>query len=196
MFKKIPPLFFVTILVISLIGGVIGAFISQKFLIKENIFQNFYDVENALTLSPTNLKRMIDSKDSGYILVDLRSAPEYSQEHIMTAINIPASSLSKDQLVAEFKKLPKDKRIILYCYSAYCNLAKQVGQVLAHHHINATELNIGWSEWKYHWSLWNPGSDPKDGTMYLEKSSTSSVPSQPKSDSGVCLPNAEGAFGC
>ncbi len=49
--------------------------------------------------------------DSGFALfVDSRDPNSYAQEHIAGAINISAGSFD-----AENSKLPKDKKIIVYC---------------------------------------------------------------------------------
>lgn len=60
--------------------------------------------------SPEGLKKVIDSKDLKFVIVDVRSEIEYSNDHIPTAINIPGGFIS------DTKNPPlKDKYIILYC---------------------------------------------------------------------------------
>jgi rhodanese-related sulfurtransferase len=60
--------------------------------------------------SPKGLKEVINSQDSKFILVDVRSATEYYKGHIPTAINIPGG------IISDTKTPPsKDKYIILYC---------------------------------------------------------------------------------
>lgn len=171
----------------SLFGAFIGVSIYKKGEKPRDIFQEYYDVENAVAVSPATLRKLIDEQDKNFLLIDLRSTEEYNIEHIVGAISIPAVTMNEVDLVAEFKKLPKDKQIIMHCYSAYCMLAREVGQVLAKEGIHAKELNIGWSEWKYYWGIWNPGEDPKNGLKYLEKGSGSTT-TPPKCTSGQ--------FGC
>lgn len=60
--------------------------------------------------SPKGLMQVIDSQDSKFIIVDVRSATEYYKGHIPTAINIPGGIISDTKT-----PLPKDKYIILYC---------------------------------------------------------------------------------
>ena len=174
---------------IGSLGAIIGIKVYKKIWEKENnITKNYYDTENKVAVSPATLRKMIDDKKTDFVLVDLRSKEEYNAEHIIGAINIPAVTMNEDQIVSEFKKISIDKEIIVHCYSAYCMLGKQVGQVLANKGIYVKDLNIGWSEWKYYWGLWNPGEDPKVGLKYLEKGTgnTKTVP-------GVCT---NGKFGC
>lgn len=59
---------------------------------------------------PKNLKAVIDSGDSKYVIVDVREKWEYKEGHIPTAINIPGGNTSNIQNPPE-----KDKYIIIYC---------------------------------------------------------------------------------
>jgi rhodanese-related sulfurtransferase len=158
------------VFVMCLVSGLIGAVIYHNYFEKKvNIFKDFYDTENSVSVSPATLKKMIDGKDNSYILVDLRSSDEYNIDHIVGAVNIPIVGMDESRILTEFKKLPQDKKIIMYCYSAYCMLSRQAGQLLADNSIQAQHLNLGWSEWKYYWSLWNPEGKTETGTKYIEK---------------------------
>jgi rhodanese-related sulfurtransferase len=150
--------------------------------------KSFYNDEMSTIISPINVRSLIDKKDTNYILVDLRTQPEFDAEHIITAINVPAGSMDEKQLLAAFSSLPKDKQIIVYCYSASCTLGRQVGQFLANNGIFVRDMNVGWSEWKYYWGLWNPGQDPNVGKNYVIKSSSQKV-----TPGGTCT---DGKFGC
>ncbi len=48
--------------------------------------------------------------DDGAVIVDVRDVNAYKQEHIKGALNIPLSDVA-----ANMDKLPKDKKIIVYC---------------------------------------------------------------------------------
>ena len=156
--------------------------------------KNLYNDEMSVFVSPTTVKKMIDNGDKSYILVDLRSAAEYQKEHFVTAINIPAVSMNKQELVAAFAALPKDKEIIVHCYSAYCTLGRQVGQTLANNGIYVKELDVGWSELRYHWDLWNPGVKVTDGEKYIVKGT--STPSTDSTGTPIPAPCVSGQFGC
>ena len=154
----------------SLVGAVVGIKLYRKLAEKTTFGPlEYYSSENRMKVSPATLRKMIDEKDNNFVLVDLRSKEEYNQEHIIGAINIPAVTMNETEIVAAFEKLPKEKQIIVHCYSAYCMLGKQVGEVLAKKGIEVKDLNIGWSEWKYFWGIWNPGEEAKVGLKYLEK---------------------------
>lgn len=173
----------------GMLGGVAGGKLYLEWKEKSvNRVAEFYNDEMAVAVSPATLKKMIDDKETNFVVVDLRSEAEYNQEHIVGAVSIPAVSMNTDQVVAAFEKLPKDKTVIVHCYSAYCTLSKQVGQTLANKGIYIKELNIGWSEWKYYWGLWNPGADPKEGKSYVTTGGGTEKPAP-----GVCV---KGEFGC
>jgi len=60
--------------------------------------------------SPEGLKKVIDSKDPKFVIVDVRVESVYNKGHIPTAINIPGGFISDTK-----NPPPKDKYIILYC---------------------------------------------------------------------------------
>jgi phage shock protein E len=57
------------------------------------------------------LKKVIDSKDPRFVIVDVRPETAYNKGHIPAAINIPHGFISDIK-----NPPPKDKYIILYCY--------------------------------------------------------------------------------
>lgn len=151
------------ILLSAIIGGLIGGYFSDFIPdSEEDLIEEFYAVESAVHVSPHGLRKMMDKGDTSFILVDLRSQEEYEEEHIIGAINIPAYK-DKDhsdygaveRIVGEFSKLPKDKDIIVYCYSIPCMTGRKVGKMLAEHDIFVKHLGIGWNEWRYDWNSWN-----------------------------------------
>ena len=65
-------------------------------------------------------------EESGYIILDVRTAEEYHEKHIPDAINIPNETISSN----EIEKLPdKDQLIMVYCRSG--NRSKQASGKLA-----------------------------------------------------------------
>ena len=76
-------------------------------------------------VSPSDLKKLIDSGAKDFVIVDVRDETEYKEGHIPSAINIPAESFALKSEV-----LPKEKKIIVYCntggrsYMAYRKLMK------------------------------------------------------------------------
>lgn len=65
-------------------------------------------------------------KESGYIILDVRTAQEYSEKHIPEAVNIPNESIGTEEIPA----LPdKNQLILVYCRSG--NRSKQASEKLA-----------------------------------------------------------------
>jgi len=173
----------------SVISVITTVFIIQRLNnTADNKIASYYAHEMATVVSPQAVKKYLDEKKTDYILVDLRSQAEYEKEHIKSAVNIPATSMNEDQLIAAFKKLGTDKQIIVHCYSGYCTLGRQVGNALAKNGIFVKEMTAGWSEWRYHWDLWNPGASNDAGKDYIVTGKADST--------APIIPCTVGEFGC
>lgn len=149
----------------TIISVLIGGFIYTKLSAastKNELITEFYRMENAVYISPHSLRKAMDKGEQPYTLVDLRSAQEYEKEHIIGAINIPAYSDPDtsaygevERIVKAFRNLPKNKDIVVYCYSMPCMTGRKIGLMLTEHDIYVQHLGIGWNEWRYIWNLWN-----------------------------------------
>lgn len=73
--------------------------------VSDTMFKNY-------KISEDNLKKMIDEGADGYIL-SIRQAEHYAEGHIPGASNIPWSA----GMEQSFDSLPKDKKIVTYCYT-------------------------------------------------------------------------------
>lgn len=190
-------------LILGLLGGILGAVVSDKALhpSEEDLITEFYDVENAVHVSPHSLRKMMEKGDSSYVLVDLRSAQEYEKEHIAGAVSIPAykdpdTSAYGDieRIVGGFEELPKDKGIIVYCYSMPCMTGRKIGKMLAERGIYVKHLGIGWNEWRYQWTLWNHEHE-WNLTRAEDYIVSGKDPGTPKKEASKACP-IEGEFGC
>ena len=196
-----------TIILAIIFGGLAGGLTvlivlkfqkpSQNELIKE-----FYLTENAVHVSPHSLRKAMDSGKTDFILVDLRSQKEYKKNHIAGAVNIPAykdpdtSAYDEtERIIGEFQKLPKDKEIIVYCYSAPCMTGRKIGKLLAENNIYVKQLGIGWNEWRYFWNLWNHEHE-WEKTKAEDYITTGLEPgvAEKQENSSTCP--IEGEFGC
>ena len=59
-----------------------------------------------------DVKALVDAGADKYYIVDLRSAEDYAKGYVKTAVNVPLAKLPD-----AMKSFPKDKTIVLYCYS-------------------------------------------------------------------------------
>lgn len=94
-------------------------------------------------IGPFTLKELIDKKDGGYKLIDVRSTEQYAEGHIPTALNFPLA-----ELPAKLSSLPKDKMIVTYCGSITCQLAPRAALELAQKGFKVKELHGGIKEWR------------------------------------------------
>ena len=168
----------------------------------EELIKNFYLTENAVHVSPHSLRtKMMKGQTGDYVLVDLRSQEEYEREHIITAVNIPAykdpntsAYDEKDRIIGAFRALPKDKDVIVYCYSTPCMTGRKIGKMLAENGIYVKHLGIGWNEWRYFWNLWN--HDGEAPTNVLDYVVGGKEPGVPKGIKELPSPCGEGDLSC
>ncbi len=166
-----------TALVVGVIVGVGFSLIFNNNESKSNLIKEYYEIENAVSVSPHDLKVTLQQgiMDKNFIVVDLRSAGQYAAGHIPGAISVPASSEdgedNRARLVETFRGLEDikgDRDIITYCNSAACMLSRKVGLALAEEGIYVKHLNIGWNEWEHYWTLWN-GKDGVDPEHFIAR---------------------------
>jgi rhodanese-related sulfurtransferase len=161
-----------TFLIAIVVGAIAGALAAMVVVnnqeaaedTTEDLIQDFYEVENAVHVSPHGLRKHM-GEDDAPLLVDLRSNEEYLEEHIIGAVNIPAYKDrdnsdygAVERIVTSFKELQDNnpgRDIIVYCYSIPCMTGRKVGKMLTDHGIYVKHLGIGWNEWRYFWTLWN-----------------------------------------
>lgn len=180
------------------VSGTLTAFavLNFKSQNQNNLIESFYLTENAVHISPHHIRKAMDNGDKSFILVDLRSQEEYEKEHIIGAISVPAykdpnTSAYDDvgRILTEFSKLPKDKEIVIYCYSMSCMTGRKVGKLLVENGIYVKHLGIGWNEWRYFWNLWNHEGewDLVSVEDYIAIGKEPGVPGI-NENSSVCLP--------
>jgi rhodanese-related sulfurtransferase len=63
------------------------------------------------------LKELLDNKKSSLVLIDARSAAEYQEAHILSALNIPLNVLEKDPAALT---APKNASLLFYCNGVKC----------------------------------------------------------------------------
>jgi len=69
---------------------------------------NYADIVSYINLTGSEFEKLLEEQDS--IIIDCRSKTSYDAGHIKGAISIPVSELEQN-----LNKLPKDKKIFLYC---------------------------------------------------------------------------------
>lgn len=83
------------------------------------------------------------SKRNESVLLDVRPTDEYEAGHIYGAINVPLSELD-----SHLDKLPKKRKIIVYCRGRLCANSNQAARRLNEQGFNAFSLNNSYQEWR------------------------------------------------
>lgn len=69
---------------------------------------------NNYKISEDDLKAFVDAKDESIVILSVRKAEDFAAGHIEGAINVP---FGKTMIPAFKEVLPKDKKIVVYCYT-------------------------------------------------------------------------------
>jgi len=64
-------------------------------------------------VSETDAKALLDAGDKNVVFLSVRKAEDFTKGHIKGAVNIPFAK----GMEQKFSSLPKDKKIIVYCYT-------------------------------------------------------------------------------
>ena len=175
----------ICIIISALVGALAGYAVANMPKNDAAVYSDFYAVETAVSISPTDFVKDLQHGTAEGLAVDLRSAADYKRGHLVTAINIPATQMTEAQVVEAFKALPKDKQPITYCYSSYCMLSRKVGNLLAQNGIYVKHFTAGGYEIARDLNAFvvtgeNPGTIDVNGTI----------------SSDICNINTGGELGC
>ena len=105
--------------------------------------KRYFALKLAAELGPHNVKRLMDSGDDTFVVLDVRSADAFRQGHLPGAVTIPF-----EELPSRMKELPRHKAIISYCWNATCLLCTKAAYVLASKGYHAREMIGGIESWK------------------------------------------------
>lgn len=133
--KKLTVIIFAVVLSVSL--AVSGAYADDSAILSKAAAEKFWQV------SADDVKAMIDSKKTDFLVVDVRPSPDmFKAGHIPGAIFIPVQDILKPE---SLKKLPKDKKIILVCVTGQTqNLPIVALKALGY---NALTMKFGMAAW-------------------------------------------------
>jgi rhodanese-related sulfurtransferase len=84
----------------------ITAYYEGMVALTDSVYKNY-------KISEADLKAMMDAKDESIYILSVRKAEDFAAGHIEGASNIPFGT----SMISEFKNLPKDKVIVVYCYT-------------------------------------------------------------------------------
>ena len=111
-----------------------------------------------------------DSNDP--VIVSVRSAEQYANGHIPGAINIGLAALAEPVSLAQ---LPKDKQIVVYCYTGHTG--SQATALLNLMGYNAINLKFGMTAWTHDTEVAPSRYDPaKDRNDYAFETTANDAP--------------------
>ncbi|MFZ5826677.1 MAG: rhodanese-like domain-containing protein [Bacillota bacterium] len=116
--------------------------VDKAAIVKEAVVGFFGAIPpNTNMIEGAALKAKVEGKDATIYLLDIRKPEDFAKGHIAGAVNIPMGKVG-----AELNKFPKDKQIVVMCYSGQTS-----GQTVAALRIagyNAISLKGGFPSWE------------------------------------------------
>jgi rhodanese-related sulfurtransferase len=123
---------------------------AHTLLSRQGFFQPAVPHPKAVSAKNLEMISLSDAKElyhGGTVLfIDARHEYDFKQGSIQGAINIPLSDF--DTLRPALNKIPRDKRIVVYCNGEQCNSSLELAAKLSE--LGFTNINIffgGWQEW-------------------------------------------------
>jgi len=87
------------------------------FLVLQKDLEGFLTKDNHNTICPTEVyEKVVLEKDPKYFVVDIRDANAFASGNIPTSVNIPYAKTAEEYMI---NRLPKDKKIVVVCYSGH-----------------------------------------------------------------------------
>jgi rhodanese-related sulfurtransferase len=110
----------------------------------------YFKAKLSYEMTPWTLKGLVIDKNTtacglkadNLLILDVRSAEAYNENHLPTAVNIPLADLA-----GKLASLPKDKTVVTYCSNLTCALAPKAALVLAEKGFKVMELSGGIATW-------------------------------------------------
>lgn len=96
------------------------------------------------TVSPMDYMKMEKENPNSTVLIDVRMGPKEARgDKIAGSLEIALNDLENN-----LDKLPKDKTLIVYCWSVWCNIASRASIILLENGYKVKELQGGIGAWK------------------------------------------------
>lgn len=93
---------------------------------------------------PSDVYFDLQNGETGFTVVDVRPAEAFAEGHIPGAISMPRRKITTET-TAEW---PKDKPVVVYCYSPACNAATKAAVKLTELGFSVKEMIGGIEYWK------------------------------------------------
>ena len=100
--------------------------------------------ELSFETDPSDVMLDLQRGQTGFILVDVRSADDFEECHIDGAISFPYRQINAETVT----RLPKDKLIVTYCWGPGCNASTKAALRLSSLGYRVKEMIGGLEYWK------------------------------------------------
>jgi rhodanese-related sulfurtransferase len=114
-----------------------------------------------------------DDKSNDPVIVSVRAAADYAKGHVPGAINIPLADLAKPESLA---KLPKDGKIVAYCYTGHTG--SQATAILNLLGYNTSNLKFGMTSWTKNTDVASGRYDEAKDCMDYPFETTANIPTK------------------
>ncbi len=141
--RRLAPALLGAAVALCLLAPVVG-FAQQS---KKGAVIDAEDVEDSVYvpdfMMPEELKKHIDERSPGIVIVDTAAPPVWEEGHIPGAVNFPYS-----KNISAPVPLPRDKTLVIYCackdHEDSADVARQLS-LLSYRHVKV--LKGGWFKW-------------------------------------------------
>ncbi len=106
---------------------------------------------------PSDVYYDLQNGETGFMILDSRSPEAFAKEHLPEAISMPHRKINEGSTAA----WPKDKLIVVYCYSPACNAAAKAAVKLIELGFTVKEMIGGIEYWKEEGYPLQKEGDPK-----------------------------------
>lgn len=93
---------------------------------------------------PSDVMLDLQRGQTGFVIVDVRSADDFEECHVEGAINFPYRQINAEIIT----RLPKDKLIVVYCWGPGCNASTKAALRLSQLGYRVKEMIGGLEYWK------------------------------------------------
>ena len=146
---------------VVVLAGLLATGCIKKISPQQAAINNSYSTEPVQmkdgfpVITTERLKALVDEKKGGFIILDVRTIPEFEEAHIPGAINIPEKSFAAD---AE-KILPdKSAHLIIYCSGVKCGKSTRTAKIAVNMgYSNILIYNDGFPVWEEKGYTFVPG---------------------------------------
>lgn len=106
---------------------------------------DYFNARINATLSPMDYMILKKQAPEEIVLIDVRNGPvEARKNKIQGAMVIPQAELER-----RLSEIPKDKKVVLYCWDVWCNTASKVAvNLLSNGYSDVQELAGGIAAWE------------------------------------------------